>query len=293
MATKQSTKAVATTTGRTSGKAVATANTPKSTALAVVDEQFAAELAVDSGKGFEEATRDAFAIPFLAILQDLSPQTKKTKSEYIEGAKPGQIYQNVSQVVLDSVRVIPCHFSQVFVEWVPRNKGGGFVAAYDPDTGSQKMKQAVRDGAKSTLPNGNELYDTRQHFVLVLMEDGSTLPALIAMKSSSLKVSRRWMSQMQAATIEVAGQMVVPPMFAWSYNLSTAEESNDQGAWYQWEIGERERVLDINLYRRAKAFGASMSQGKVKVNYEEMQTADVSHAGGRETPTDIDNEIEA
>jgi hypothetical protein len=292
VATKTATKQVAASPAKGSGKAIAAA---KSTAVAVYDAELAAELTGDSGRGFEEATRDAFAIPFLAILQDLSPQVKKSKSEYIEGAKAGQIYQNVNQAVSDAVRVIPCHFSQVFIEWVPRNKGGGFVAAYDPESGAAKMRTAVRDGGKSTLPNGNELYDTRQHFVLEILEDGSTRPALIAMKSSGLKISRRWMSQMQTATIEVAGRKIQPPMFAWSYALSTEEESNDQGAWYQWVIGEKERVTDIELYRLAKSFGASMAQGKVKVNYEEMQAADTA-AGGQghgETPKDINNEIDA
>lgn len=277
-------------------KAVATTKPVPGTGLAVMDEDFAAELGQDSGRGFEEATRDAFAIPFLAILQDLSPQTKKKMAGYIEGAKPGQIYQSVSQAVEDQVRVIPCHFSQVFIEWIPRDKGGGFVAAYDPITGAAKARTAVRDGGRNTLPNGNELYDTRQHFVLQVNADGTTHPALMAMKSSGLKISRRWMSQMQSATIEVNGALISPPMFAWSYLVGTEEEANDQGSWYQWLISDRQRVTDIQLYRRAKAFGASMAQGQVKVNYEEMQNqadAGSRSTGGRDSPSDLDNEIDA
>jgi hypothetical protein len=277
-------------------KAIATTKPAAGTGLAVMDEDFASELAQDGGRGFEEATRDAFAIPFLVVLQDLSPQTKKKMAGYIEGAKPGQIYQSVSQAVEDNIRVIPCHFSQVFIEWVPRDKGGGFVAAYDPIQGAAKARTAVRDGGKMTLPNGNEIYDTRQHFVLTLNPDGSTQPALMALKSTGLKISRRWMSQMQSATIEVNGSVLNPPMFAWSYLVGTEEEANDQGSWYQWMISERQRVTDIQLYRRAKAFGASMAQGQVKVNYEEMERqaeAAGRSTGGRDTPSDLNNEIDA
>jgi len=280
----------------------ATRNVPAkghSTAVAVIDKDFESELAQDSGKGFEEATRDAFAIPFLSILQDLSPQVKKKMAGYIEGARPGQFYQSVSQAIHDSVRVIPCHFSQVYIEWVPRNKQGtnsknSFVAVYDAVEGSIKAKAATRDGGSLILPNGNVLQDTREHYVLQVLDDGSTQPALIALKSSGIKVSRRWMSQMQTAVIEIGGRIIPAPMFAWSYKLGTEEEANDQGSWYQWTVSGRERVTDIELYRRAKLFGASMSQGKVKVNYEDLanQVAEERRPVQQgEAPSDLDNDM--
>jgi hypothetical protein len=81
------------------------------------------------------------------------------------------------------------------------------------------------------------------------------------------------MSQMRAALIDVNGQMIEPPMFAWSYQLDgQLEESNDQGAWRSWTISDRQRVADANLYRAAKAFSAQMKAGKVNINYEELKT---------------------
>lgn len=255
-----------------------------------------AELMADSGKGFEEANKDAYAIPFLTLLQDLSPQTKKKMPGYIEGAKPGQIFQSVSLELFDDVRVIPCHYSQVFIEWIPRSKGGGFVASYDPVEGAKKALTGIRDGGKLTLPNGNELADTRQHFVLVVAKDGLVAaPALLALKATGLKVSRRWMAQMRSAMIEVNGRLIEPPMFAWSYRLTAEEEANEQGSWYAWSITDRTAVSNLDLYRQAKLFGQSMKGGAVKVNYDEMQThvdspmRDFSDRG----PADIDdNEIE-
>lgn len=241
----------------------------------------------DAGAGFEEAGREAYAVPFLRVLQDLSPQVKPKMSGYIKGARPGMIYNTVNQEVYDSVRVIPCHFQQTYIEWIPRAKGGG-LAAVHPST-SNIVQRAERQGSRNVLPNGNELADTRSHFVLLLKEDGSYEGALIAMASTALKVSRRWMSQMRAATIEVNGNIIEPPMFAWSYRLSTEEEANDQGSWHQWVVSDRERVTDVELYRAAKAFGQVMRGGEVRVNYEEMQTAT-----SNDTPDDLeDNDIDA
>lgn len=273
-------KQVATTTGRDSGKVV-----NKSAA----ELELAKELASDSGKGFEEASRDAFAIPFIRILQDLSPQTKKKMAGYIEGAKPGQFFNTVSQELTDTLRVIPCHYSQSFIEWTPRDEkeGQGLVAVHAP--GSSVIATASRVKGKNTLPNGNILMDTRSHFVLIVKDDGSTEGALIPLSSTGIKVSRRWMSQMRAAVIEVDGRLIEPPMFAWSYLLTSEEEANEQGSWHQWVVSDRQRVLDPGLYRAAKAFGQSMKANASKVNYSESGTA----PAGSDSPRDLDNEIDA
>ena len=51
------------------------------------ESQLPAELealfAEDSGKGFEEVTQDDIQIPFLRILQQMSPQINKKEANYI------------------------------------------------------------------------------------------------------------------------------------------------------------------------------------------------------------------
>jgi hypothetical protein len=230
-------------------------------------------LTQDAGVGFEEAQRDAFAIPFVRILQDLSPQVKPKMSGYIKGAAPGDFFNTVTQGLSKTLRVIPCHYSQRFIEWVPRSKKGGFVAAYDALRGAQMMQTATRDQSRNVLPNGNELMDSREHYVLLVKEDGTTEGALIAMASTALKVSRRWMTTMRNATVEIAGRTINAPMFAYSYEMTTEEEANEQGSWYQWCIGSPERVINPAHYIAAKTFGAAMRAGNVKVNYDEMRDA--------------------
>ena len=281
------------------GKGVAASPAKKTTPViktatsqeVVVADDLAAALIENQGGGFEEATRDAFAIPFLRILQDLSPQVKSLKSEYIEGAKPGQLYNTVSKELFDAntLRIIPCHYTQCFIEWKPRDDkkggGGGFVQRYDVADGAKKMLSAVRDGSNNVLPNGNLLMDTREHYVLMLREDGTAEGALIALQSTGLKVSRQWMSQMRAARIEVKGRLIEPPMYAWSYLLGVGEEANDQGQWYQWAFTDRERVTDIMLFNKARQFGLQMKAGHAKVDYNQGTSTDV--------PSDLRNEIDA
>jgi hypothetical protein len=276
----------------TSGNVTAT-KTPPATSL-VIAPDLEAELLSDAGKGFEEANRDSFAVPFLRILQDLSPQVKSKMAGFIPGAKPGMIFNTVSQEMADTVRVIPCHFSQCFIEWKPRDAagggGGGFVARHEVAKGAQLMASAVRDGGKSILQNGNELMDTREHYVLLVNPDGSAEGALIALTSAGLKISKRWMSQMRAAMIEIKGRLVAPPMFAWQYKLSAIEEANDKGQWWQWEVSDRTRVTDMGLYTKAKSLGLSMAAGHAKVDYDALAT---QHRESDEVPGDLGNDIDA
>ena len=65
----------------------------------------------DLNLGFEEVTSSDIQIPFLRIIQALSPQIKKTDSEFIEGASQGDIFNTVTQEVYkadEGVLVVPC-----------------------------------------------------------------------------------------------------------------------------------------------------------------------------------------
>lgn len=283
----------------TVGKNVAT--TPIK-AVATISEHEKAQLAKmaaeDAGTGFEEATRESYATPFLVVLQDLSPQVKSKMPGYIKGAEPGMIFDTVSQKFYPNVRVIPCHYSQAVIEWIPRDKGGGFVAAHSVTDGAKLLAQAVREKSKNVLPNGHELQLTAQHFVLLLNEDGTATGALIAMKSTQLKYSRRWMTSMKAAPfIEVAGAMHAPAMFDYSYKLDSMEEANEDGSWWSWDITDRQRVVsdksnftatEAAIYRQAREFRGAMAAGRAKVDWESAATHDKTGT----TPGDLDEDNE-
>ena len=280
--------------------AAVAAASPNVTSLVPKDDAaLLAQMEQDADAGFEEANQDSFAIPFLVRLQDLSPQVKPKMAGFIAGAKPGMILQSVSQELFTECRVIPCYFSQVFIEWTPRETKGsqGLVAIHPAET--PLAKQIQRDDRNQpVLPNGNLLVDTRQHFVLLQRPNGLAEQALISCSSTAIKHSRRWMSQMRAASLYPMpdGRIIKLPSFAWSYRLSTEEEANDQGSWFAWHISDRERVTDLTTYNLAKAFNAQMRAGAVRVNYEELNpSGGAAHAAGVDAPPgDLDdNELDA
>ena len=57
---------------------------------------FEAQQLEEAGSGFEEATSDSYAVPFLQVLQSGSPQCKKSDGKYIKGAEEGMIFNTVT-----------------------------------------------------------------------------------------------------------------------------------------------------------------------------------------------------
>ena len=85
---------------------------------------------LSAGTGLEEASADDYAIPFLRVLQSMSPQLKKSDGKYIQGAEEGNLFNTVTETLYDGtegVTIIPCAYKKKFIEWVPRESGGGFV----------------------------------------------------------------------------------------------------------------------------------------------------------------------
>jgi len=83
--------------------------------------------AEDANIGLENITAQDLAIPFLALIQKTSPQI-----EEIEGCKPGMIFNTVSNKLYKELIVLPCGYKRSFVEWKPREKGGGYVGEHLP-----------------------------------------------------------------------------------------------------------------------------------------------------------------
>ena len=147
----------------------------------------------DDAKGFDNMTQDDLALPFVRILGQLSPQVTAGDPKYIEAAKPGMIYNTVTNELYDGkkgIKVIPCYYKKDYPEWSDRGDGPGApVAVHMPN--SPVIATGKRDGSKIRLPNGNYLEETASYYVMIETKSGGYTPALITMKSTQLNVSKK------------------------------------------------------------------------------------------------------
>ena len=229
----------------------------------------------DAAKGLGAVGQEDLALPFLKILGQLSPQVNKRDGQYVEGAEPGMIFNSVSGELYDGVKgidVIPCFYKLEYIEWKDRGEGlGAPVAIYD--SSSDIMSKTTPDANyKDRLPNGNYIEKTASHFVIVSGDSPST--ALISMKSTQLKISRKWNSMMSGIKMKGANGMFTPASFSHIYKLKTTQMSNDKGTWFGWEVSKVGPVTEKGLYDQAKAFSENISKGSVKAKHGEDKPKD-------------------
>ena len=238
--------------------------TKKEGALATFDME------ADAQQGAQNISQEDLALPFLKILGQLSPEVNKTHGKYVQGAEPGKIINTVTNELYDKISVVPCHYKRQYIEWQDRGASSGApVAIHDAD--SDIVSQTTRDKSyKDRLPNGNYLENTANHFVLVVGKNPET--ALISMKSTQLKVSRKWNSMMMGLKMQGKNGLFTPPTYSHIYNLKTVQMSNDKGTWFGWDVSKVGPVEQKDLYDMAKNFATSVGKGEIQAKHGTEET---------------------
>ena len=87
------------------------------------------------GEGLDYDTSE-LQIPFIRIIQALSPEINKRDSKFIDGASNGDIFNNVTGQYFsgeEGIVVIPCYQETKYLKFVPRESGGGFLGEMSKD----------------------------------------------------------------------------------------------------------------------------------------------------------------
>lgn len=169
----------------TTKKAVATVEPTAMTAFSEAPQ-------VDgTGRGSEGVSTQDLVIPRLEIIQDLSPQRKKTEPEYIEGAEEGMMFNTVTKELYPAgVIIVPVLFRKEYIVWKLRKKGGGFIGSFD----SMEAADAARMGLDN--PDEYESVDTHQNFCLLVRpettaEDPVVDEVVLSLSKSKAKIGRQ------------------------------------------------------------------------------------------------------
>lgn len=240
--------------------------------------------ASEVGAGFEDLTQADLAIPFFSILQKGSPQVEEGGAAYIEGAKPGMFFNTVTKEFYDGrdrgTRFIPVHHDHKFIQWTPRDEGGGLVAVHEAN--SDFVVEARKNGPKFgriEVADGTELSETFSVFGILVKESGEYDFGILTFGSTQIKHYKRWMTQARSVTVRDAeGRRVTPPLYAHVYRLRTRLEQNKQGTWFGYDIrfdgpsAEACRLKrDDELYLAAKSFRDLVVSGAAQANTSSLR----------------------
>ena len=213
----------------------------------------------DANQGAQNIKQEDLALPFLKVLGQLSPEVNKRDAKYVEGAEPGMILNTVTNALYDGtkgIQVLPVFYKRQYIEWQDRGESKGapvhiYNAGDDiPKTTRDKMN-------KDRLGNGN--------YVVTLGESPST--ALISMKATQLKISKKWNSMMLGIKMQGKNGLFTPPTYSHIYKLRTVQQSNDKGTWFGWDVSQVGPIKDKSVYEIAKQFAVRVSKGEIDAKH--------------------------
>ena len=169
----------------------------ESTEVALVSTKLPAHVEKAAGLGNENVTGEHLQTPRVKLLQQMSSEVDENHDSYIDGARPGHLLNTVTNENYgQEIYVINIHFTEDFVVWRKREKGGGIGSSGHKSMAEAKEAAKALDGSEDDY----EIIQTQTH--LLLRKDPETgaldaTPFLMDFASSKLRVSREWNTQIQ------------------------------------------------------------------------------------------------
>ena len=182
-------------------------------------------------------------------------------------------YNTVTKKLYDGekgVDVIPCFYKLRFPEWAPFEKSEG--RPIHPDRGVEILSQTKKSGVKDMLPNGNEIVKTANHYVIIYGERPEK--ALLAMKSTQLKISKQWNSNIQNE-FEIdpeTKKAKIAPRFSRIYRLKSVEQIGSF-TWQGYSVSLLKKVEDMSLYQMAKEFRNHLKNSESSVQQTKEESS--------------------
>ncbi len=254
----------------------------------------------DAGKGYENQGKADISVPFINMLQALSPLVATEK------AKPGDYFNTVTEEIFSRDKgflFVPGGTRRAFAEWVPRNNpdgsqkqdagGGGYRGehAVESTIVAQAIKNSVKFG-KFFTPDGNVLRDTFYVYGCLCGENGVNTMAIMPFWSTKIKPYRAWMTRLRQMTLQTPdGKTIVgpdgkparPPLYAHHTRFTSVQTQNSAKQMYYVPAitsadprGLMYSLLPLNDERLQMAKECKMlfESGEAKVDYSKSTAGD-------------------
>lgn len=188
------------------------------------------------GKGFQNQTQEDIAIPFINLLQSMSPEVDA--DDGIAGAKPGLYFNSVTQEIKETFQFVAAITQHVFVQWKKRDNGGGIVATHQlhDEVVKAAKKASTKFGTYETPGADGQMDDLIETYYVfgVLVDDGAPLGmATMAFTSTKIKSYKAIMGRLNSFQIQLEdGRRINPPLFAHLLEFDVQKQKNDKGTFY-------------------------------------------------------------
>lgn len=249
----------------------------------ILPAELLAEMGQDIADGLaQEFKADDLLIPRITILQDLSPQVKEHKAEYVQGARPSMIYNSVNNALETALYFVPAKYHAPWVAWKPRPDGGLVSNDVDPSILTEE-NGFVEDGIDRYVghmrptPNEDpvkvEVIKTPEWLGIARGADGWVMPAAISFPATKSKVARKINSSIDLTEVEIQPNVFrkLPPFYH-TFLLSTALESAGDNEWWGFTVvHEGYGGTDPRLRDKARELRKAFEEGRATVADQDEQ----------------------
>ena len=255
-----------------------------------MDPEFVKEMMQDAGMGVSTRPDDNIT-PSVRVLQALSPQiTGAAGAIKVEGAEAGDFLLGDSQELIpgdEGFWFQPTCMTEWWFEFIPRERGGGFVARYQVkhDDNDQIVPpngaiQSETNPFKYTFEETNNNCTHYRFVPGIMWREGEGLEYVIPFMSTGHTIVRTWNTKWMRQRFP-NGQIM--PAFSNIYRLTTKMKTNKHGSWHLIETskahlltGMKEVVGDpMQAYRIGRALALAFAAGeRVESTDVEMEVDD-------------------
>lgn len=244
----------------------------------------------DIGAGFEHQTKADSSIPFVVLLQALSPIVAGGESE----AKAGNWFNTVTEQIWgkEGFLFVPSTTRHVFGEWTPRDEGGGFHGNHEVD--SPVVREAMANGArigKMKLSNGHDLVECFYVYGVICSEAGEPESmGVMAFNSTKIRSYKAWNTRLKQFVASTPNGRVRVPMYAHLTRVVSELKKNDKGTFYIPTLksaidgGLQASLLskDDERFQAAKQLKQLVDSGDAKIDPNQQNNG--GETAGEESP---------
>lgn len=263
----------------------------ESSAMEVYDYgEDAVDVGSGTGIGFENQTAQDTSIPFMTLLQPITPCVVE---QTVEGAQAGMWMNSVTKELFPGKTgfyFVAATTRHEYIQFRPRNKGGGFVARYEIDdpvvTAAKARAKELGlnfgtyyvDNEGRTGEEGDELSET---FTVpgVICDDTDALGmVVIAFKGTGIKCYKQAMTTIRQVTVEgPGGKKQIPAIYTHLWKIGSQVTKNNDGVFfvptYAPGLGSPKTLLkkEDPRFIMAKACKQLVEGNTAAINYDKAQ----------------------
>lgn len=238
---------------------------PSGNVPALTPEQLAM-MSKDAGKQRFEIRE--LMVPVLKIANTTSGVMKKSDKEYRKEAQEGQFYDSLTfNFYNPPIKLIVVRFQTNYIESKP--KMGPTVKLWGQDRSGYDRAAGKDVGARLTA-DGNEIREVGTYYTLFLRPDGTTMPALMYLGSTSWREARRLNALLGSMELMGPDGPFIAPPYARYYDATTVPASDGGGnTWMTWAFNPGAMVLasdkGMHYYQRCRELEEAIDKNRTRI----------------------------